>query len=433
MFQTILYLFIVLVSYTNIALVFPNFDVIISDLNIQPLILGPWTLSPAALVGFIETAFLIAFAITILLYGYYTDKVNRKKLAYFGCSLWSFATIMLFFTPNYAYLLIFRIITALGVSCVAPIGFSIISDLVTSENRSKVLSFWALAFTIGSLIGAFVATSFEDWRVPFLLIGLLGLASTQLLLLVKTPPRAAKERAFQEIIGFQGYNYKYEIKRADIPMLWKRRTNFWIVVNFLDTIPTGIMVYWGIVFFKEHGFDPTTSVFLFVILGIAIFLGPPIFGWLGDRWFRRTSRGRILLCVICNYLSLIPIFIAVITPFSATDLTAAAFVVAMLAIGLLINGGIGPNWYSTFLDVNVPENRGTMLSLALMFDSIGKGIGPFITGLFLTLQDAFLWAIVIWLISSVFWLPALFSISKDINTVNAILDQRAKEIKIAAS
>ncbi len=433
MLLTILFIVIIIVSYTNIALVFPNFDVIIANLNIQPITIGSWTLSPTAIVGFIETAFLIVFAITIIIYGYYSDKVNRKKLAYFGCAISSLATIAIFFTPTYSYLIVFRIITALGISCVPPIGFSIISDSVTPQNRAKVLAFWALAFTIGSLIGAFVATSFEDWRVPFLIIGILGLALTQILLLLDIPQRAAKERAFQEIIGFQGYSYKYEIKKSDIPLLWKRRTNFWLVINFIDTIPTGIMVYWGIVFFKQHGFDPTTSVLLYMIIGFAIFMGPPLFGWLGDRWFRRTSRGRLLLCIICNYLSLIPIFIAVVTPFSATDLMAAAFVIAMLAFGLLINGGIGPNWYSTFLDVNVPENRGTMLSLALMFDSIGKGIGPFITGFFADLQTAFLWAIGIWIISSFFWLPALQSISKDINTVNSILDQRAKEITTKSS
>jgi predicted MFS family arabinose efflux permease len=189
------------------------------------------------------------------------------------------------------------------------------------------------------------------------------------------------------------------------------------------------MVYWAIVFFKQHGFDPTTSVLLFAIIGIAIFMGPPLFGWFGDRWFRHTSKGRLLVCIICNYLSLIPIFIAVVTPFSAVNLVAAAFVISMLAVGLFINGGIGPNWYSTLLDINLPENRGTMISLALMFDSIGKGIGPFITGLFVDLQTAFLWAIIIWLISSFFWLPALHSISKDINSVNSILGQRAKEMQ----
>ncbi len=100
-----------------------------------------------------------------------------------------------------------------------------------------------------------------------------------------------------------------------------------------------------------------------------------------------------------------------------------------MGFGLFINGGIGPNWYSTFLDVNVPENRGTIISLALMFDSIGKAIGPFITGIFADLQTTFLWACLIWLISSIFWFPALLSVKKKINEVDSILNQRAKEFK----
>lgn len=436
MLQIVLFLFIIIIAYANIAIVAPNFLSIIDDLNIQPMTIGPWTFQPKAIVGFIETCFLIVMAITIIVYGYYSDKVGRKKLAYFGCTLWSIATLAIFFTPSnsYWYLLTFRIITALGISCVAPVGFSILSDLITPKNRGKVLAFWSLAFTIGALIGAVLATSFigsppvhANWRFPFLYLGLLGLGLTQLILLTKTPKRAQKEKPFQELIEFQGYVYKYEIKKSDIPFMWKRRTNFWLVINFVDTIPTGIMLYWAIPFFIEAGFEPVTSTFLYILLGISIFFGPLLFGWLGDNWFQRDKRGRLLMCIVCNYLSLIFIFLAVATPISAEDLMVAALFIMFLSIGLFINGGIGPNWYSTFLDVNVPENRGTMLSLALMFDSIGKGIGPFITGLFIDLRTAFFWAIIIWFISSVFWFPALFSIKRDIITVNSILSERAKK------
>lgn len=430
MYQLLLYLALIIIGYTNVALIFPNFDTIITDLNIQPVTIGPWTFSPNAVIGFVETCFLIVSSITIIFYGYYADKMGRRKIAYFGCTIWSLATIALFFTPpySYAYLLTFRTITALGISCIAPVGFSIIGDMVTPKNRGKILSFWSLAFTMGALVGAFLAPAFGNWRTPFIYVGIVALFLTQLLLLTKPPKRAAREGAFQELIAYKGYHYKYEIKRSDIPVLWRRRTNLWLVINFVDTIPSGIMVYWGIVYFKQHGFDPYTSVILYSILGVSIFLGPFLFGWLGDRWYRRNSKGRLLMCILCNYLSLIPIYIAITTPFSAEALVAAAFVIAMFAIGLFINGGIGPNWYSTFMDVNVPENRGTLISLALMFDGIGKGIGPFITGFFVDLETAFLWAIIIWLISSIFWLPALFSISKDIEDVDSLMAQRSKEI-----
>ncbi len=428
MYQIILYLALIIVSYIDIALIFPVFRTIIADLNIQPITIGSWTLSKDAVIGLVETCFLIVSAVTIIIYGYYADKINRKKLAYFGCSIWSVATLAIFFTPSYNYLLTFRIITALGIACLPPIGFSILSDFITPQSRSKVFAYWSISFTIGSLIGAFLAPAFSDWRIPFLIIGVLAIILTQLILLTTPPKRAASERALQDLINYKGYSYKYEIKRSDLPIMWKRRTNFWLIINFVDTIPSGIMVYWGIEYFNEHGFAPMTSVFLYVLLGIGIFLGPILFGRIGDRWFRRNTKGRLLTCILCNYLSLIPIYIAITTPFSSTTIVAAAFVVAMFAIGLFINGGIGPNWYSTFLDVNLPENRGTMISLALMFDAIGKGIGPFITGLFRDLQTAFIWAIIIWLISSIFWIPALFSVEKDITNVDDILNERAKEI-----
>lgn len=91
---------------------------------------------------------------------------------------------------------------------------------------------------------------------------------------------------------------------------------------------------------------------------------------------------------------------------------------------MAIDGGIGPNWYSTLVDVNLPEHRGTMIATATFMDTIGRGIGGLIGG-YSGLEFS-----ILFLFLSIFpWFPVLKYIRKDLVSVNKILKERAEKIK----
>jgi MFS family permease len=109
-----------------------------------------------------------------------------------------------------------------------------------------------------------------------------------------------------------------------------------------------------------------------------------------------------------------------------------------VGIGIGIDEGIGPNWYASLIDVNIPENRGTMIATATFFDNIGRALGQWFGGLlivyfevinfehavFLSLQ----FATIFLFLQIPFWIPVLKYIRADIQQVNDIIVDRAKEM-----
>ena len=119
----------------------------------------------------------------------------------------------------------------------------------------------------------------------------------------------------------------------------------------------------------------------------------------------------------------------------------------VLAIGMAINSGIAPNWYASIIDVNLPENRGTMIATASFLDNIGRSMGQIIGGLligyFLVIYpaelfpgiatfNAFQWATIFVVLQIPFWLPVMHYIRKDLTEVQDILAERAKEMAESA-
>ena len=93
--------------------------------------------------------------------------------------------------------------------------------------------------------------------------------------------------------------------------------------------------------------------------------------------------------------------------------------------------GIGPNWYSSLIDVNFPENRGTMVAVGSFIDSIGRALGAVIGGFVVTFVGSFsatiFWSLLIFgICSTCFWIPLFFTAKKDYLDIN-------EEMKIRAS
>jgi MFS family permease len=105
-------------------------------------------------------------------------------------------------------------------------------------------------------------------------------------------------------------------------------------------------------------------------------------------------------------------------------------------LAIFVNQGVNPNWYSTLTDINLPEHRGTMISLASVMDITGNALGPLIASYIATwagLKIAMWSVLIFWLINILFWLPVLRFIKDDLDKVHGRLLHRAQQIKDAKS
>ncbi len=397
-------------------------------------------------LGVLTFSFTIIAGVALAIFGYLADKVVRKWLLVFGTFLYSiFAILVIFVTPQYMGYILFFILTScigIGYGAIIPSIFSLIGDLVSHEDRSKGYSFFSIASLLGMAIGLIVATVMGpiDWRLSYLVIGIAGLVNAGIILFFKEPSRLGKD--FSYLLQEGGVEYTYRIKLSDLKIIFKKKANVWLVINFVDTIPTGIITFLLFYYMSEYHNAPegVSLIFLFLVL-ISTLIGTIIFGFVGDNWYKKgKKRARVLLALIGNIVPIPFVFIALIIPFKLPDnagiidfflIPGALIMMLFFIIGLFINGAVNGSWYATVVDLNLPEHRGTVLAAANFFDIIGRALGPLIGSI---IADAFglvygmMSSIVFFILIPFFWLPVLRNVIPEMEQTEKIFNERVREL-----
>jgi MFS family permease len=323
---------------------------------------------------------------------------------------------------------------------VIPSIFSLIGDIIKQEDRSKGYSFFSIASLFGMMLGILLSTFLGqlDWRLPYLIVGLLGLGSSLFMLRFHEPSRLGMDAL--SVGAEQTPEASYRIKREDLPLIFKKKSNIWLIVNFVDTIPTGIIMFLLYTFMKqEHNVPESLTIIFLGFILISTLIGTVVFGTLGDRMFKKgNKKARVQLALFANIAPIPFVFIALLIPFRVPDnasvldlftTTGALIMLILLVIGLFINGAVNGSWYATVVDLNLPEHRGTVLAVANFFDILGKSLGPLI-GAIITdhygITAGMTSSIVAWIFLPFFWISLMRNAVPDMETVNRILADRIK-------
>jgi MFS family permease len=132
------------------ALFLPNELLILADLGIS-----------FGTLGIIIGIYTIVNGISILIFGYLTDIIERKKILILAGVLWSLTAIMHIFVEELWQLLLVRIVAAIAVSVTTPLVVSYLADIISSDSRSKSFAFWGLITSMGSLVAGVLALAFN--------------------------------------------------------------------------------------------------------------------------------------------------------------------------------------------------------------------------------------------------------------------------------
>jgi len=386
-------------------------------------------------IGVLTFSFMIFTGITMLIFGYLADKIVRKWIVFFGSLIFSIFSLLTITVPTgifgYSIFFFLTILTGIGYGALIPSIFSLMGDMVSSEDRSKGFSFFSIASFFGIVFGSALATyaGSDDWRFPFLVIGIFGILASLLFLFFKEPSRLGKDHSFIDAV-----DYSYRIKLSDVRIIFKKKANVWLVVNFVDTIPTGIVLTLLFAYMEvSHGITADVTVLIFLIILVSIILGTVVFGYIGDKKFKKgNKKARVLLALFGNIAPIPFLFAALIIPFSAPNLFPGLLIwIVLFSIGMFVNGAVNGNWYATVVDLNLPENRGTVLATSNFFDIIGRAIGPLIGTI---IADMFgfvigmMISIFFWIFIPFFWIPVLKNVVREIESTEKIFDERIKSL-----
>ena len=419
----ILLMFIAIFFTADQAVLIPNYLLVEKEFGITH-----------AQVGAVSSIFIVIGAVSAILWGYLADKYSRKKLLVFGALLGEIPCFLTAFTQSYTQLFIVRALTGLGIGVVLPVGYSLLGDYFPPERRGKSVGWLMSAVGIGYLLGAALAGTIGprfSWRYPFILCSVPNfILILTFYLLAEEPRRGSSEPEIKELAG-SGAAYLHKVRFGDFKRIISIRTNLFLNLQSIPgCIPWGVLPAWIITFIaKERGFTITAATIIGLTFAMARIVGNVGGGYVGDHFYKKGSIKQIHLCIV-TILGAVPLIILAIVYFPSADAGWLRMVMTVFVgfLGISLASVAGPNSRAIFLNVNVPENRGIMLSVANLTDVLGAGIGPFLGGLIadryglsFTLIASILFAIP----CALLWFPLIKTVSGDMHQLRKVMEARA--------
>ena len=135
------------------------------------------------MISWIFSIFLLTSAISTPIYGKLADLYGRKRIFMIGISIFLFGSLLAGLSQTMHQLIIFRGIQGIGAGAIFTIGFTMIGDIFTLEERSiiqgAISTIWGIAGLVGPLLGGFLI-DYLSWQWIFFINIPFGLLSDYL-------------------------------------------------------------------------------------------------------------------------------------------------------------------------------------------------------------------------------------------------------------
>jgi EmrB/QacA subfamily drug resistance transporter len=274
--------------------------------------------------GWIATAYILANAIFVPIWGKLGDTIGRKKVYIIGLSIFIFGSILASLSWNLSSMIVFRVIQAIAGSAEYPTAMAIIAvTFRQGKERAQALGIWSSSFAAAVVFGPLIGGPLIDafgWQSVFLInvpIGLLGIYMATRF--IKESVSSIKTKFFDwwgaitlgvtlsalvlvldkgmdwgwfaapamicyfAIVVFFGIFLKIE-KRAKDPIV---DLKFFKIPAFVNALLNNFIVFMGMmggvfllpVFSQTFlGYSATESGFLFIPMAVAMMIASPLGG-----------------------------------------------------------------------------------------------------------------------------------------------------------
>jgi EmrB/QacA subfamily drug resistance transporter len=146
-----------------------------------PKIINEYGITVAA-GGWIATAYILANAIFVPIWGKLGDTIGRKKVYMMGFAIFILGSVLAGFAWNLSSMIVFRVIQAIAGSADYPTAMAIIAvTFKEGKERAQALGIWSSSFAAASVFGPLLGGPLIDgfgWRSVFLInlpIGIIGM------------------------------------------------------------------------------------------------------------------------------------------------------------------------------------------------------------------------------------------------------------------
>ena len=402
-------------------------------------------------IGIAVACNLIVGTFSIILFGYFGDKLSkkfsRKKLFMITNLIWIFAYGLCALAINSLFYFIFFVIAAIGNGAFLPIGFSMISDLYQPKERGRkygMMQFGLLlgngmGIILGGLLGSLAGP--DGWRYAYGLGFLLGILTIINYFFSGIEPIHA--RAEPEFIDIkESIKYDYKITLSSLGKLFKRKSVLGILMAVLFTaIASSTLGTWGIFYLSTKLLGSNADLIatvIYLLAGIGSLPGAIIGGKVGDKFFHSERiYGRILISFIGHIFGALFLMAFYLIPFFLeTSLQVILSWIFFLTIGffgyMFASFQIG-NQFAIYSEVCIPELRNTANAMNGLMTNFGGIIGNILIS-FLVYQNkallpfAIMVVMIIWFIGASFWIIPYKNYPNELKQCREAMITKRKEL-----
>jgi MFS family permease len=380
-----------------------------------------------AQMGAVVTGALLVDALLYPVWGYLYDRYARNKLLALAAFIWGTTTWLSAIAPTYGAFVATRASTGIDDSSY-PGLYSLVADYFGPEMRGRIYGILQLAQPIGYMLGMLLGLLLSGvlgWRGIYLLTGAIGIVLAVVIYFsVRDAPRGQSEPELRDLEQMRIYRFNLQ---AALQLFRKRSLILLFVQGFFGVFPWNVITYWFFRYLEtERGYESeavfTTMAVAVVVLSVGYFVG----GALGDLFFKRTPRGRVLVAMIGVFAGAILLVLTLSVPPENRTL----FLILLSTDALFIPFA-STNVLSTVYDVTLPEVRSTAVAIQYFIESAGAALAPWLAGLIAvrySLGDAILWiCISAWLLCGLFLIAVAYLAPADIAALRDQLRQRAEQ------
>jgi MFS family permease len=117
----------------------------------MPTIVGD--LGGFRLFSWVFTAYLLAMAMTVPIYGRLADIYGRRRVFFAGAGIFLFGTALCGLAPTMPVLVAFRAVQGIGAGAIQPIASTVIGDIYTPAERARMQGYMSSVFGIAAIVG----------------------------------------------------------------------------------------------------------------------------------------------------------------------------------------------------------------------------------------------------------------------------------------
>jgi len=197
--------------------------------------------------------------------------------------------------------------------------------------------------------------------------------------------------------------------------------------GFFGVFPWQVLTLWFFRYLEaERGYTSNEAMMTMMLAIVALAAGYVVGGSLGDFFFRRTARGRVLTSMVGVLAGTVFLALALSVPAENQGLFLVPLAFTSITMSMA-----APNVVATVHDVTEPEVRGTAQAMLNFAENFGSALAPWLAGLIavrFSLHVAIL-AICIstWLVCAALFGATAVSVPRDVERLRQVMQARATQ------